>query len=68
MGGPLYLPVAFTDSPAVDVLLGQEVFFNAYHIRFLKDDNLFEILPSRTFRYEEAVRPVAGPLPEEFGT
>ena len=48
-GNVLHLPVEFTDSPTVDVLLGQEIFFDAYHIHFLKDDHLFEILPSRAF-------------------
>lgn len=28
----LYLPVAFADSPSVDILLGQEEFFDAYRI------------------------------------
>ena len=55
LGGTLHLPVAFTDSPSVDVLLGQEVFFDAYHIRFLRDDNLFEMEASRSFSFMEAL-------------
>jgi hypothetical protein len=45
----LYLPVAFADSPSVDVLLGQEEFFDAYRIRFEKDHDVFEMQASRTY-------------------
>jgi hypothetical protein len=45
----LYLPVAFADSPSVDVLLGQEEFFDAYRIRFEKDHDVFEMQVSRTY-------------------
>ena len=45
----LYLPVAFADSPSVDVLLGQEEFFDAYRIRFEKDHDVFELQASRAY-------------------
>jgi len=45
----LYLPVAFADSPNVDILLGQEEFFDAYRIRFEKDHSVFELQASRSY-------------------
>jgi hypothetical protein len=45
----LYLPVAFADSPSVDVLLGQEEFFDAFRIRFEKDRDVFELQASRAY-------------------
>jgi hypothetical protein len=45
----LYLPVAFADSPSVDVLFGQEEFFDAYRIRFEKDHDVFELQASRAY-------------------
>jgi hypothetical protein len=45
----LYLPVAFADSPSVDILLGQEEFFDAYRIRFEKDHSVFELQASRAY-------------------
>ena len=36
-------PVAFTDSPSVDVLLGQEDFFECFRIKFEKDHNTFDL-------------------------
>ena len=45
----LYLPVAFADSPSVDILLGQEEFFDAYRIRFEKDHDVFELQASRSY-------------------
>ena len=41
-------PVAFIDSPSVDVLLGQEDFFEIFRIKFEKDHNTFELsLPKK---------------------
>jgi hypothetical protein len=48
-GDILYLPVAFADSPSVDVLLGQEEFFDAFRIRFEKDHDVFELQASRPY-------------------
>ena len=45
----LYLPVAFADSPRIDILLGQEEFFEAYRIRFEKDHDVFELQASRAY-------------------
>ena len=45
----LYLPVAFADSPRIDILLGQEEFFDAYKIRFEKDHDVFELQASRAY-------------------
>ncbi len=36
-------PVAFIDSPSVDILLGQEDFFERFRIKFEKDHNVFEL-------------------------
>lgn len=41
------LPVWFVDSPNVDILLGREVFFETYRIRFEIDHDTFEITKSR---------------------
>ena len=38
-------PVAFTDSPSVDILLGQEDFFECLRIKFEKDHDTFELSP-----------------------
>ena len=40
---PVTTPVAFTDSPSVDVLLGQEDFFEVFRIKFEKDHDTFEL-------------------------
>ena len=45
----LCLPVAFADSPSIDVLLGQEGFFDAYRIRFERDHDVFELQASRAY-------------------
>jgi len=37
--------VAFTDSPSVDILLGQEDFFECFRIKFEKDHDVFELSP-----------------------
>ena len=39
------LPVLFIDSPNVDILLGQEKFFDLFKIKFEKDHDTFEIIP-----------------------
>jgi hypothetical protein len=41
------IPVRFIDSEYVDMLLGQEGFFDAYRIKFEKDHDTFEITLSR---------------------
>ena len=41
---PITTPVAFTDSPSVDVLLGQEDFFELFRIKFEKDHDIFELI------------------------
>jgi len=44
-------PVAFIDSPSVDVLLGQEDFFEIFRIKFEKDHDTFELtLPKKKGR------------------
>ena len=40
---PIITPVAFTDSPSVDVLLGQEDFFECFRIKFEKDHDTFDL-------------------------
>jgi hypothetical protein len=37
--------VAFTDSPSVDILLGEEDFFECFRIKFEKDHDTFELSP-----------------------
>jgi hypothetical protein len=37
--------VAFTESPSVDMLLGQEDFFECFRIKFEKDHDIFELSP-----------------------
>lgn len=38
---------AFIESDAVDIILGQDGFFDRFKIRFEKDHNVFEINPSK---------------------
>ena len=40
---PMTSTVAFTDSPSVDVLLGQEDFFECFRIKFEKDHDSFDL-------------------------
>lgn len=40
---PITATVAFTDSPSVDVLLGQEDFFECFRIKFEKDHDTFDL-------------------------
>ena len=42
----LKVPVWFVESENVDILLGQEVFFETYRIKFEKDHDTFEITKS----------------------
>ncbi len=39
----LHIPVAFIDSDNVDVLIGQEDFFDLFKIKFEKDHDTFEL-------------------------
>jgi hypothetical protein len=43
---PITTAVAFTDSPSVDVLLGQEDFFECFRIKFEKDHDTFDLTMS----------------------
>ncbi len=40
---PILSTVAFTDSPSVDILLGQEDFFESFRIKFEKDHDVFDL-------------------------
>jgi len=40
------VPVWFVDSENVNILLGQEAFFETYRIKFEKDHDTFEIIKS----------------------
>lgn len=40
---PITVAVAFIDSPSVDILLGQEDFFEQFRIKFEKDHDIFEL-------------------------
>jgi hypothetical protein len=43
---PITTTVVFTESSAVDVLLGQEDFFEFFRIKFEKDHDTFDLSPS----------------------
>ena len=43
-GDKVEIPVCYVDSRNVDILLGQEVFFDMFKIKFEKDHDMFEIL------------------------
>lgn len=47
---PITTPVAFTDSASVDILLGQEDFFEAFRIKFEKDHDTFDLALSPKFK------------------
>ena len=47
---PITTPVAFTDSSPVDVLLGQEAFFECFRIKFEKDHDTFELTLSPSLK------------------
>ncbi len=40
------VPAWYIDSPNVDILLGQEDFFDQFRIKFERDHNAFEITPA----------------------
>jgi len=44
MGIEMKIPAWFVDSQNVDILLGQEVFFDKFKIKFEKDHNIFELV------------------------
>jgi len=43
-GDELEIPANYADGKNVDILLGEEVFFDKYKIKFEKDHNTFEIV------------------------
>ena len=43
----LIVPACFIDSPSVNILIGEEGFFDAYRIKFEKDHDSFEISKKR---------------------
>ena len=43
-GDELEIPANYADGKNVDILLGEEVFFEKYKIKFEKDHNVFEIV------------------------
>lgn len=43
MGDEVKVPAWFVDSANVNILLGQEVFFENYRIKFEKDHDTFEV-------------------------
>ena len=43
MDHEIEVPTWYVDSPNVNILLGQEVFFDIHKIKFEKDHNVFEI-------------------------
>lgn len=40
---PITTPVAFTESSSVDILLGQEDFFESFRVKFEKDNDTFDL-------------------------
>jgi len=47
MGNELEVPAWYVDSDNVNILLGQEVFFDNFKIKFEKDHDAFELTPSK---------------------
>lgn len=45
LGIEMEVPASYIDSPNVDILLGQEGFFDKLRIKFEKDHDTFEITP-----------------------
>lgn len=43
LGEEIIIPACYTDSKNVDILIGQEGFFDNYRIKFEKDHDIFEI-------------------------
>lgn len=46
MGIDMEVPAWYVDSKHVNILLGQEVFFDSFRIKFEKDHDTFEVIPS----------------------
>lgn len=46
ISGRRRIPVGFIDSQSVDILLGQEGFFDEFRIKFEKDHDTFEVVPT----------------------
>lgn len=47
LGEKIEVPAWYIDSDHVNILLGQEVFFERFRIKFEKDHDAFEVTPSR---------------------
>ena len=47
LGEEILVPACYIDSNNVDILIGQEGFFDAYRIKFEKDHDTFEITKKR---------------------
>jgi hypothetical protein len=47
MGNELEVPAWYVDSDNVNILLGQEAFFDAFKIKFEKDHDTFELTSSK---------------------
>ncbi len=45
IGADLEVPAWYVDSDNVNILLGQEVFFDSFKIKFEKDHDVFELTP-----------------------
>lgn len=50
---PVSMAVGFIDSPSVDILLGQEDFFDSFRIKFEKDHDVFELNTSKNRHLRE---------------
>ena len=48
MGIKLEVPAWYVDSNHVNILLGQEVFFDSFRIKFEKDHDTFEVSPCKS--------------------
>lgn len=44
LGEEIMIPACYTDSKNVDILIGQEGFFDNYRIKFEKDHDMFEVI------------------------
>lgn len=47
LGQEIIVPACYIDSDNVDILIGQEGFFDAFKIKFEKDHDTFEIIKSK---------------------
>lgn len=45
LGKEIIVPACYIDSKNVDVLIGQEGFFDTFKIKFEKDHDVFELIP-----------------------